>query len=68
MLNNPPDGISSLPAQFFQRGDGGFALGGFFAFATATAQFSAAVRHHALEFPVVVGTADGDEFVLRRFG
>ena len=51
-----------------QRGEGGFALGGFLALALAAGQFRAAVMHGTLENAVVVRAGGGDDVILRGLG
>ena len=59
---------SAFFAQLCQRRQGGFALGGFLAFALAARQFRSAVMHGALENPVVVRAGGGNDLILRRLG
>jgi hypothetical protein len=61
------EGVSFL-AQFEESGEGGFAFGGFFAFALTPGEFDAIMVDGAFEEAVVVGTGGGDDMVLGRLG
>jgi hypothetical protein len=58
----------SFLAQFDQGGQGGFALGGFFAFALTAREFDAIVVDGAFKNAVVIGPRGGYHIILRRVG
>src|SRR6266567_6514588 len=51
-----------------QRCQGGFAFGGFFAFAMTTGQFDTLVKHRTFKHAVVIGAGSRNDAVLGRLG
>jgi hypothetical protein len=62
--------FESVPflAQSDQGGKGGFAFGGFFAFALTARKFDAIVMDGAFKETVVVGPSGGGDVILGRLG
>ncbi len=60
--------VGTVLLQFSQRGEGGFAFGGFLALASAASQFHIAVMDGALEETVVVRATDRNDVVMGGFG
>jgi hypothetical protein len=58
----------SFLAQFDERGEGGFAFGGFFALTVTASEFYSIVMNGALEEAVVIGASSGDDVILGRLG
>lgn len=58
----------SFLAQFDERGEGGFAFSGFFAFALAACEFDAIVMDGAFKDAVVIGAGGSDDVILGRLG
>lgn len=58
----------SFLAQFDQGGQGGFALGGFFAFALTAGEFDAIVMDSAFKEPVVIRPRGGCDIILGCLG
>jgi hypothetical protein len=58
----------SFLAQFDEGGQGGFAFGGFFAFALTAREFDAIMMDGAFKKAVVIRPSGGDDIILRRLG
>ena len=58
----------SFLAQFHQRSEGGFALGGLFAFALTAREFDAIVMDSAFKKAVVIRPRGGYNIILGRLG